>query len=447
VAVDWLNDFVAGVVAIFGDEATQQTLAWIGSSIVAVGGALYVGYKVLFGGKAKPAETKPGEPAAPGRPAFTVGDNFSGNLIGGDAGDVQQVGAGGVAIQNSPGATIGYTAAQHDAVLKEREAVLRADLERAHTAEKSVIQAQLDEVRRQRMNLEVSYRDKAAELEAAKAALARLSNQVPPDRLRDAFEALNRGETAAADALFAAVQAEAATAIDASATAAFERGKLAEADVRWMDAARHFSEAARLAPTSDHLFSASHSALRAGNHPEAQRFGEDLMKAAVVEYGQKTSEYATALAQYAETLRAGHRYAEAEPLLRQALAIYETTIGKENRIYSDVLGLLALLFEAMGRSAEAEPLYRQALAIDEKTIGEKHPDYAVRLNNFGRLLGAMGRHTEAEQLYQRALAVTKASQDPMDQLLTMIIGANLAVLEEESGGAAGSRGAKRDLDA
>ena len=140
------------------------------------------------------------------------------------AGGVQQLAAGAIGIQNSPGAQIGYTPAQHEAALKDREASLRADLGRAHTAEKALILRELDEVRRQRADLETSYRDKVAELEEAKAALERLANQVPRGRLEAAFRALDRGDTAEADTLFAEVQAGAATAIDAAATAAFERG-------------------------------------------------------------------------------------------------------------------------------------------------------------------------------------------------------------------------------
>ena len=76
-----------------------------------------------------------------------------------------------------------------------------------------------------------------------------------------------------------------AAAVDRAAAAAFERGKLAEGEVRWADAAGHYATAARLAPTYEHLFEARAIAWRSGNHPAAPRFGDDLIRAAVAEHG------------------------------------------------------------------------------------------------------------------------------------------------------------------
>ena len=50
------------------------------------------------------------------------------------------------------------------------------------------------------------------------------------------------------------------------------------------------------------------------------------------------------------------------------------------------LNNLAGLLQATNRLAEAEPLLRRALAIDEKSFGPDHPKVAVRLNNLALLL-------------------------------------------------------------
>jgi hypothetical protein len=50
----------------------------------------------------------------------------------------------------------------------------------------------------------------------------------------------------------------------------------------------------------------------------------------------------------------------------------------------------------MGRYAEAEPLYKQAMKLYRTALGEGHPDYANTLNNLALLYDAMGRHAEAE---------------------------------------------------
>ena len=50
------------------------------------------------------------------------------------------------------------------------------------------------------------------------------------------------------------------------------------------------------------------------------------------------------------------------------------------------LTVASLLLHATNRLAEAEPLMRRALAIDEKTLGADHPNLAIRLNNLASLL-------------------------------------------------------------
>ena len=62
-------------------------------------------------------------------------------------------------------------------------------------------------------------------------------------------------------------------------------------------------------------------------------------------------------------LYATNRMAEAEPLLRRALAIYEASFGSDHPAVATAVNNLALLLEATNRLAEAEPLFRRALAI------------------------------------------------------------------------------------
>ena len=62
------------------------------------------------------------------------------------------------------------------------------------------------------------------------------------------------------------------------------------------------------------------------------------------------------------------------------------------------LNNLAQLLQATNRLAEAEPLMRRALAIDEKSYGPDHPNVAIRLNNLAQLLQDTNRLAEAEPL-------------------------------------------------
>jgi tetratricopeptide (TPR) repeat protein len=138
------------------------------------------------------------------------------------------------------------------------------------------------------------------------------------------------------------------------------------------------------------VFSVSGNSLRANKHPNVARDLNNL----------------------AELLRATNRLAEAEPLCRRALAIYEKSFGPEHPNVARDLNNLAELLSDTNRLAEAEPLYRRALAIDEKSFGPEHPNVATGLNNVAWLLRSTNRLAEAEPLYGRALAIDEKSFGP-----------------------------------
>ncbi len=140
-----------------------------------------------------------------------------------------------------------------------------------------------------------------------------------------------------------------------------------------------------------------------GLHREVARFAK--------EHGPDSPELADFLIQAADKLYAFSRLAEAEPLVRRALAIYEKS-GSEHADVSTALNNLASLLRATNRLAEAEPMYRRALAIEEKIHGPEHPNVATALNNFASLLGAINRFAEAEPMYRRALAIDEKSYGP-----------------------------------
>ncbi len=68
---------------------------------------------------------------------------------------------------------------------------------------------------------------------------------------------------------------------------------------------------------------------------------------------------------------------------------------------------LARLHAGKGRYAEAEPLLRQALAIREKALGPEHPEVAQSLTDLAHLYESQGRHSEAEPLFKRSQEILK----------------------------------------
>jgi len=57
-----------------------------------------------------------------------------------------------------------------------------------------------------------------------------------------------------------------------------------------------------------------------------------------------------------------------------------------------------------GKYAEAEPLYKQAIAISVKSLGWKHPQVKTGIENLAALYRETDREAEAEKLEKRAAA-------------------------------------------
>ena len=132
--------------------------------------------------------------------------------------------------------------------------------------------------------------------------------------------------------------------------------------------------------------------------------------------GLENKNVALICAQYGGLLYMQARHAEAEPLMKRALAIDEKSYGPEHPRVAIRLNNLALLLKDTNRLAEAEPLMKRALAIDEKSYWPEHPNVARDLNNLAALLQATNRLGEAEPLYRsgRSLSMRKAT-DPSIQ--------------------------------
>jgi tetratricopeptide (TPR) repeat protein len=114
---------------------------------------------------------------------------------------------------------------------------------------------------------------------------------------------------------------------------------------------------------------------------------------------------ATSLGNIALNYNAQGRYAEAEPLLKRSLAIYEQALGPEHPSVAQSLSNIALNYSAQGRYAEAEPLLKRSLAIYEKALGPDHPDVAVVLSNLSMFYSTQSDQKSALTFIRRASSI------------------------------------------
>ncbi len=103
------------------------------------------------------------------------------------------------------------------------------------------------------------------------------------------------------------------------------------------------------------------------------------------------------------------KYGPAEEFYKRALALgerhpYETDDYRVSQL-GTTLQSLAAFYRRQGRYADAEGLYMRALAIEQKILGPDNPDVAGVLDELALLYVAQGRYDEAEPLARRALTI------------------------------------------
>ncbi len=94
----------------------------------------------------------------------------------------------------------------------------------------------------------------------------------------------------------------------------------------------------------------------------------------------------------------------------QAVAHYADQAGIRDPT-ARLFGHLGCLHLSKAAYNDAEPLLRRALAIDETTYGSEHPKVANDLNNLSALLHTTNRFAEAEPLIRKALEIGEARYD------------------------------------
>ncbi len=152
----------------------------------------------------------------------------------------------------------------------------------------------------------------------------------------------------------------------------------------------------------------------------------------LAEYKLAFPEAARLLNQAANYLSTHARYAQAEPLLQQALAIREQVLEAVHPDIAATLNDLGVLYLTQGKYQQAEPLLQQAREIREQVLGLEHPATAASLNNLALLYYTQGLYQLAEPLYQQTLAIRQRVLAPEHPAIAKTFN-NLALLYRSTG--------------
>jgi tetratricopeptide (TPR) repeat protein len=183
---------------------------------------------------------------------------------------------------------------------------------------------------------------------------------------------------------------------------------------RYADALEHYRIALDM---KEKTLGADHPSLGSSHTNMASLYtGERLFEKAehhaqrAVDLAPKGSQAsAIALNNLAQVFRLQHRYEEAEPLYRQALAALGQSVGTGTPDYALAVANLAEFFEERGRYPGAVKLYTEAYDILEGTLGKGHSQSLKIRNKLAGVYEAMGRNTEASRIRKPSGAIPSAA--------------------------------------
>jgi tetratricopeptide (TPR) repeat protein len=118
---------------------------------------------------------------------------------------------------------------------------------------------------------------------------------------------------------------------------------------------------------------------------------------------------AVGLQSLATLLRDVERYADAEPLVREALEINRDVLGSDHPYVSDNLNLLGSVLRGQDRLDEAGRALEEAVSRTRAFRGDDHPDVAVALNTYAGLLLDREDYSGAHELLSEAVDVVRTA--------------------------------------
>ncbi len=102
-------------------------------------------------------------------------------------------------------------------------------------------------------------------------------------------------------------------------------------------------------------------------------------------------------------LRALGRLEEAEAAHREAMSIREDVAGRESRLYAESLNNLANVMRSKGDAARAVEYATEALEIRRRVLGEEAPMVLQSMQNLAVLMDEAGRYEESKALFEQVI--------------------------------------------
>lgn len=142
-----------------------------------------------------------------------------------------------------------------------------------------------------------------------------------------------------------------------------------------------------------------------GRYCEAEPMLKQALAMSERTFGRQSVDTAAVLNDLAVFYKYTGRFEKALHVLREALAIVENVAGPNHPLIATILNSLAVLHLVQGRFWQGEPSARRSVKVREQTLGPDHPQVAADIVTLAAILDGQGEYAEAESHYRRALTM------------------------------------------
>jgi tetratricopeptide (TPR) repeat protein len=149
----------------------------------------------------------------------------------------------------------------------------------------------------------------------------------------------------------------------------------------------------------------------------AETLSRQALRMAELELGADHPQLIPLSTQFAGILHRQGRDAEAEPLLRHAVAM--ANAAGDPKLLGIALNALGNALHGEGQAARAEPVLRRSLALFEQSEGKDALDTAKAANNLGTLYSDTGQYERAEREISFALSFYEKHRGSFPALFTI----------------------------
>ena len=195
-----------------------------------------------------------------------------------------------------------------------------------------------------------------------------------------------------------------------------DRGDVSKADAMASEASQQLRAVGNPFPLAQALIDLGNVRRFQHRYPEAESLIEEGTKLFSKSQGEDHPNVAFGLTSLSAVHYDERRYDLAEQDARKALAIAEKS-SKTSHVYARASGMLGRILTATRRPAEAEPLLREALAVLETRVPRQSNPMATMLGNLGECLAAQARYAEAEPLLKESYEIVKTVHVPESPVL------------------------------